>query len=80
LRSIRSEPSALVRGHARGVEHERSPEPRGELSDAAQRVGVLERALELGVDDRVELARLVAAGVADGLLAFGGRSSRRRTR
>jgi hypothetical protein len=26
---------------------------------------------ELGVDDRVELARLVAAGVADGLLALG---------
>jgi hypothetical protein len=26
---------------------------------------------ELGVDDCVELARLVAAGVADGLLAFG---------
>ena len=37
----------------------------------AQRVGVGERALELGVDDRVELARLVAAGVADGLLALG---------
>ena len=32
--------------------------------------GSCERALELGVGDRVGLARLVAAGVADGLLAF----------
>ena len=36
-----------------------------------QRVGVLERALELGVDDRVDVARFAAAGVADGLLALG---------
>jgi hypothetical protein len=41
------------------------------LRDAAQRVRVPERALELSVEDRVELARLVAAGVADGLLALG---------
>ena len=33
--------------------------------------GSLERALELGVDDRVDVARFAAAGVADGLLAFG---------
>jgi hypothetical protein len=41
------------------------------LRDAAEWVGVCERALELSVEDRVELARLVAACVADGLLAFG---------
>ena len=33
--------------------------------------GSRERALELGVDDRVGLGGLVAAGVADGPLAFG---------
>ena len=38
---------------------------------AAQRVRVGERALELGIDDRVEVARFVATGVADGLLALG---------
>jgi hypothetical protein len=43
----------------------------GELGNASERVGIGERAVELGVDDRVELARLVPAGVADGLLAFG---------
>jgi hypothetical protein len=41
------------------------------LDDGAQRVEVGERALELGVGDRVEVARLVAAGVADGLSALG---------
>ena len=40
------------------------------MCDAAQRVGVGERTLELGVDDRVDVARFVASGVADGLLAL----------
>ena len=61
----------LGAGDAVGVEHERGCPAGGELGDAAQRVGVGERALELGVEDRVGLARLVAAGVADGLLALG---------
>ena len=39
------------------------------MGDAAQRVGVVERALQLGVKDRVGVAGFVAAGVADGLLA-----------
>ena len=56
----------LGAGDAGGVEHERGCPAGGELGDAAQRVGVGERALELGVDDRVDVARLVAAGVADG--------------
>ena len=56
---------------AGGVEHERGAQPCGELGDAAERVGVVERALELGVDDRVGVSGLVAAGVADGLLALG---------
>ena len=43
----------------------------GELGDASQRVGVGERAVELGLDDRVDVAWFVAAGVADGLLALG---------
>jgi hypothetical protein len=45
-----------------------------------QRVGVLERSPQLGVDDRIDVARLSAAGVADGLLALGVGSSRRRRR
>ena len=58
-------------GHAVGVEHERGAPARDQLGDAVQRVGVLERAPQLGVDDRVDVARLAAAGVADGLLALG---------
>jgi hypothetical protein len=38
---------------AGNVEHQRGGEPGGELGDAPERVGVLERALELSVDDRV---------------------------
>jgi hypothetical protein len=34
-----------------------------------KRVGFAESALKLGGDDRVDVPRLVAAGVADGLLA-----------
>jgi hypothetical protein len=41
------------------------------VRDAAQRVGILERALKLAVEDRVDLAGLVAAGVADEPLARG---------
>ena len=61
------------RGGARdavGVEHERGGPARDQLRDPVQRVGVGERALELGGGDRVGLARLGAAAVADGLLAF----------
>ena len=61
----------LGAGDAGGVEHERGAQARGELGDAPERVGVGERAFELGLDDRVELAWFVAAGVADGLLALG---------
>ena len=57
-------------GDAVGVEREGGAKPGGELRDPAQRVWVLERALELGVEDRVGLAGLVAAGVADRLLAL----------
>ena len=71
LRAIALGAERFGAGHAGGVEHERGCPAGGELGDAAERVGVGERAFELGVDDRVELARLVAAGVADGLLAFG---------
>ena len=52
------------------VEHERRAEPRDELRDPAQRIAVIERARKLGVDDRVDLARLQAPGVPDRLLAF----------
>ena len=37
----------------------------------AERIRVLERALELGVDDRVGVSGFVASGVADGPLALG---------
>ena len=40
------------------------------MRDAAEWVGVLERALEFGVEDRVGLAGFVAAGVCDWLLAL----------
>jgi hypothetical protein len=68
---MRSAPSALVRVTPSGVEQERGAPTRDELRDAAQRVGLLERALELGFDDGVDLPWLVAAGVADALLAVG---------
>jgi hypothetical protein len=51
--------------------HEGRAPARDQLGDAVQRVGVLERAPQFRVDDRVEVARLSAAGVADGLLALG---------
>jgi hypothetical protein len=70
-RSIRSEPSALVRVTPAGSSTNAAPPSGRELGDASERVGVGERAFALGVDDRVELARLMAAGVADGLLALG---------
>ena len=57
-------------GDAVGVEYERGGPAGGELRDAAERVRVVERALEFGVEDRVGLAGFVAAGVADRLLAF----------
>ena len=60
----------LGAGDAGLVEHKRGAQPGGELGDASERVGVGKRAFELGVDDRAELARFVAAGVADGLLAL----------
>ncbi|HYB25297.1 MAG TPA: hypothetical protein VEF89_01645, partial [Solirubrobacteraceae bacterium] len=56
-------------GDAAGVEDEGGGPASGELRDAAQRVWVLERALELRVEDRVGLAGFVAAGIADWLLA-----------
>ena len=60
----------LGAGDAVGVQRECGGPAGGELGDAAERVGVGERAVELGVEDRVDLAGFVAAGVADGLLAF----------
>ena len=54
-----------------GVEHERGGAARDERGDAAQRVGLVERALQFGVDDRVDGHRLVPAALADGPLAFG---------
>ena len=54
LRAMGSVPSALVRV-AVGVEHERA-RPRGyELRDAPERLGVVEGALGLGVEDRVDV-------------------------
>ena len=61
----------LGAGHAVGVEEERGAPAREQLGDAVQRVGVPERALQFGVDDRVDLAGFAAAGVADELLALG---------
>jgi hypothetical protein len=61
----------LGAGDAGGVECEGGTQPGRELRDPAQRVGVGECAVELVGDDRVGVAGFVAAGVADGLLAFG---------
>ena len=58
-------------GDAGGIEHECGAQARGELCDAPERVGVGERTFELGLDDRVDVAWFVAAGVADGPLALG---------
>ena len=60
----------LGAGDAVGVQEERGGPARGELCDPAQRVGVVERVLEFGVEDGVGVAGLVAAGVADRLLAL----------
>jgi hypothetical protein len=68
---MRSEPSAFVRVNPARVEHQRGRPARNELGDAAQRVGIAQRALQLGVDDRVDVAGFAAAGVADRLLALG---------
>ena len=68
---MRSVPSTLVRVTPSGSSTNAAAQRATRCGDAAQRVGVVERALELGVDDRVDLPRLVAAGLADGLLAFG---------
>jgi hypothetical protein len=56
-------------GDAVGVEYEGGGPARGEVRDAAEWVWVVERAMELSVDDRVDLPGFVAAGVADRLLA-----------
>ena len=57
-------------GHAVRVQEERRAPARDELGDTVQRVRVLECALQLGVEDRVNVAGSAAAGVSDGLLAF----------
>jgi hypothetical protein len=49
----------------------RSPSRAVSCAIPAERVGVGECALELGVGDRVRVARLAPPGVADGLLAVG---------
>ena len=61
----------LGAGDTGGIEHERGREPGSELGDSAYRVWVGERALELGVDDCVDMGGFMAAGVADGPLALG---------
>jgi hypothetical protein len=71
FRAIRSEPSALGARDAGRVEHDRGRPGPGELCDPAQWIGVGERALELGVDDHVDVGRFVAASVADRVLALG---------
>jgi hypothetical protein len=63
-------PERLGASDAVGVDREGGAEPGGEQRDPSEGVGVLQSALELGVDDRVGAARFVAAGVADGLLAL----------
>ena len=75
-----SDPSALVRVTPAGSSNNAAPESGGELGDAVHWVGVAECPLELGADDRVYVARLVAGGVADGLLGVRGPSNRRRRR
>jgi hypothetical protein len=69
LRAIRSVPSVFVRVMPSGSRRNAAAQ-RGELRDPAQRVGVVERVLEFGVEDGVGVAGLVSAGVADGLLAL----------
>jgi hypothetical protein len=54
-----------------GVEHERGRAARDEGGDAAQRVGLVEGAPQLGGDDRVDGLRIVPAGLADRALALG---------
>jgi hypothetical protein len=44
---------------ASGIEHERGAQPRGELCDSAERIGVLARTVELGVEDRVWMLGLM---------------------
>jgi hypothetical protein len=65
--SVRAE--RLGASDAGGIEHERGAQPRGELCDSPERIGVLDRALELGVNDGVRMLGLMAPGVAHGPLA-----------
>ena len=72
-RELAGDPLGAERLGARdavGVEHERGGPAGGELRDSAERVGVVERSLQLGVEDRVGVTGFVASGVADGLLAL----------
>ena len=69
--AIRSVPSALVRVTPAGSKVDAAPSRAVSCAIPAERVGVGECALELGVGDRVRVARLAPPGVADGLLAVG---------
>jgi len=64
-------PQRFGPGHGGGIEHEGGCPAGRELRNTSERVGIGERAFERSVDDRVELAQFVAAGVADGALALG---------
>ena len=66
---MRSVPSVLVRVMPSGSSANAAAQLAVKSGDAAERVGVLERALEFGVEDGVDLSGLVPAGVADRLLA-----------
>jgi hypothetical protein len=66
---MHSLPSALAR-HPAGVEHECGRPAGAEVGDPAQRAGVAQHALELGVDDRVDPAGLSSGAVADGMPAL----------
>ena len=66
---MRSVPSVLVRVMPSGSSANAAAQLAVSWAIAAERVGVLERALEFGVEDGVELSGFVAAGVADWLLA-----------
>ena len=54
-----------------GIEHQRGAQAGRELRDAPEGVRVLERSLELGLDDDVGVAGLVASGFADRPLSLG---------
>jgi hypothetical protein len=63
-------PQGLGARDAVGVQDERGGRAGDELGDSAQRVGVLEGRVQLGVEDGVGVAGLAAAGLADWLLAL----------